>query len=321
MQKNNRFLRLFFCVKIISYSVNFNFLPVEILLALGLLNINQLTEIRLKSGQPVIIHYRGEYKYLNTGGADGNADGALICKDAEKILENAMGNSVYAYAEQLKYGFITIDGGIRIGIAGEYVTQGGTVISVRDVTSLNIRIPHEIRGCAEGIYGAVTAGGLKSTLLFSPPGYGKTTILRDLARLISVRQKLKVLIADERNEICGESGGLPSFGLGTTCDVIRGASKQFVFENAVRTMAPQVVITDEIYGNGDISALNFISECGLVFIASSHICEREKLKKIPSEYFVELTGIGARAQVYDKNFNFICDCDTVGSPRHGFDRR
>lgn len=301
--------------------MNLIFLPVDILLAVGLLNINQLTEIRLKSGQPVIIHYRGEYKYLNAGGASDSADGSIVCQDAEKILENAMENSVYAYAEQLKYGFITVDGGIRIGVAGEYVTQGESVISVRDVTSINIRIPHEVKGCAECIYKVITANNLKSSLIFSPPGYGKTTVLRDLARLISVKEKLKVLIADERNEICGAAKGKAAFELGVTCDFIRGANKQFVFENAVRTMGPQVIITDEIYGDDDIAALNFIAECGLIFIASSHICDKDKLKKIPADYYVGLTGIGAKAQVYDKDFNFICDCDTVGSARNGAFRR
>ncbi len=301
--------------------MNLLFLPADIALAVGLLNINQLTEIRLKSGQPVIIHYRGEYKYLNAGGACNSEQGAIICKDAEKILESGMENSVYAYAEQLKYGFVTVDGGIRIGIAGEYVTQGGSVISVKDVTSLNIRIPHEIIGCADNIFKTITQDGLKSTLVFSPPGFGKTTVLRDLARLISTQLKLKVLIADERNEICGVTDGKTPFKLGITCDYIRGANKRFVFENAVRTMGPQVIITDEIYGDGDIAALNFVAECGLIFIASSHISDADRLKRIPSGYFVGLTGIGAKAQVYDKDFNFICDCDTVCTARNSPFRR
>lgn len=301
--------------------MNLLFLPVDIALAVGQLNINQLTEIRLRCGQPVIIHYRGEYKYLNAGGASDGAKGAIICNEVEKVLERALANSVYAYAEQLKYGFVTVDGGIRIGIAGEFVTQGGTVISVKEVTSLNIRIPHEVIGCAETIFKAVTQDGLKSTLVYSPPGFGKTTILRDLARLVSTELKLRVLIADERNEISGTAGGKASFGLGENCDYIRGASKSFVFENAVRTMAPQVVITDEVYGDGDLSALNFIAECGLVFIASSHIRNRDRLKKIPADYFVGLTGIGAKAQVYDKDFNFVCDCDTFSTARNSSFRR
>lgn len=309
--------RLFFLRLKIEYNVNLTFLPAEILIAIGSLNINNLTEIRLKSGQPVIIHYNGEYKYLKQNGVCGEPSKAIVCSSAEMVLETAMGNSVYTYAEQLKYGFITVDGGVRIGIAAEYVTQNGNVISVREVTSLNIRIPHEAIGCAEEIFNAISQNGVKSTLIFSPPGYGKTTILRDLARLISVKSKLKVLIADERNEISGVSGGEIAFNLGLNCDIVRGADKRFVFENAVRTLSPQVVVTDEIYGNDDYSALEFINMCGLKVIATSHICDRQTLKKTKSEYFVELTGVAKKSYIYDKDFNFICDCNTFGTVRGG----
>lgn len=299
--------------KKIEYSVNLTFLPVEILIALGTLNINNLTEIRLKSGQPVIIHYRGEYKYLSRNGVCNDAKDAIVCASAEQVLERAMGNSVYTYAEQLKYGFITLDGGIRIGICAEYVTQNGNIISVRDITSLNIRIPHESIGCAEEIFNTISQKGIKSSIIFSPPGFGKTTICRDLARLISAKLKLKVLIADERNEISGVSFGTIAFNLGQTCDIVRGADKRFVFENAIRTMSPQVVITDEIYGKDDYLAVDFINRCGLTVIATSHICDKDILKSTKAEYYVELTGIAKKAKIYDKDFNFICDCNTFGT--------
>lgn len=296
--------------------MNFSYLPIEIQIALGALNLNIITEIRLKSGQPVIIAYGCEYKYLKHGGVSDSAAEAIVCNSAEKILERAMGNSVYAYSEQLKYGFITVDGGIRIGVAAEYVTQNGCIVSIRDVSSLSIRIPHEVIGCAERIYEVVMENGFGSTLIFSPPSYGKTTILRDLIRIISTNKIGRVLVADERNEICGNYYGVSTFTLGDNYDVVSGANKKFVFENSVRALSPKIIATDELYGD-DYLAVEFLNECGVSFLATSHVCDKKVLMRTCASYFVELGGIAKRARIYDKNFNTVCDCDTVGIARLG----
>lgn len=288
------------------------FLPQDLRDALSNLNINLLSEIRLRSGQPVIIQYGGEYKYINRLSVSDDPSHALVCVSAERILNSAMEKSVYAYAEQLKKGFITVDGGVRIGVAGEYVTQGDTVIAVKGVTSLNIRIPHEVVGIADKLSEAIFSDGLKSTLIFSPPGYGKTTLLRELTRKLSVGGKFNILVFDERNELSASNGEKIGFELGPNCDVIRGATKIRAFENAVRALRPQVIITDELGGSDDIAATRYAAECGITIFASSHTQDREMLKKLPFELFVELTGIGKTAVVYDKNFNFICNCATVG---------
>lgn len=290
--------------------MNLSFLPLQIQIAVNRLNLSDLSEIRLKSGQPVIIQYRGEYKYLK------QRDGEIVlCYNAQEILTSALGKDVYTYSEQLKFGFVTLDGGIRIGVGGEYVTQNDDIISVREVTSLNIRLPHEVVGCASAIYNSITKDGFKSTIIFSPAGFGKTTILRDLIRLVSTNAKKIILIADERNEICGIYNGRTSFEVGNFCDVVRGANKHFVFKNAVRTLSPQIIATDELFGESDYLSISFLNECGIDFIATSHCMDKNILLTTRAEYFVELTGVGKRAIVYDKNFNYICDCNTIGSVR------
>jgi stage III sporulation protein AA len=287
--------------------MNLKFLPDEILNALSNLNINFLSEIRIRKGQAVIIEYNGEYKYINNFGVSKDGHGKIIINDIDGILSAATGGSIYAYAEQLKLGFITLDGGIRIGIAAEYVCDGNKVIAVRHITSLNIRIPHDIAGCAIGIYKNAFNDGLKNLLIFSAAGYGKTTMLRDLARLIATKDKLNVLVFDERNEIAAFDSYNFAYNLGDRVDVVRGSVKLQSFENAVRAMKPHVIGCDELYGDDDIKAIELAIDCGIKVLASSHTQNRDKLKKLPFDCYAELVGIGKPPIVYDKNFTVIGD--------------
>lgn len=278
-----------------------SFLPQEINSGLSHINFNLLSEIRLRQGLPVVIEYCGEYGYLTATGFSKDGRQALIGNDISVVLSQAFGGNLFNYTEQIKNGFVTVGHGVRIGLAGEYVTEGGKVNTIRNLSSLNIRIPHDFTGCSNGICEKLFKDKPQSTLIFSKPGLGKTTMLRDIAKNLS-KKICNILVFDERNEIAAMDENGVGFELGNFVDVIRCHNKLSAISSAIRAMKPDVIITDELYGDSDISAIRYADDCGIAVIASSHICNPKILKTMPFEYFVKLTALNKPPEIYDKNF-------------------
>ena len=196
------------------------------------------------------------------------------------LLNNLMKFSYYAYEDDIAKGFITIDGGHRVGLCGKAVVEDGKVTLIRDISSLNIRYSREIIGCSDKIMPYVfnEQGNLCNLLIVSPPGCGKTTLLRDLARNISL-QGIKVGICDERSEIAGMSGGISAYTFGNAVDVLDGCPKASAMQMMVRAMSPQLLITDEIGTKADADAIRNCSGSGVKVICSMHGSCMEDLKK------------------------------------------
>lgn len=276
-----------------------DFLPQNVKNAIKNLNFHYLYELRIRANQAIMVNYDGNYRYLGEYGLAERAENGVRCSiyDIQDCVYRAGNYSVYSVEEQLKQGFITAENGERVGIAGEYVFEKGQPLSLRNFSSLCIRVPHEIIGSAQVIYDRCMCDKIRSVLLMSPPGLGKTTILRDLARILSEKSQKNILICDERGEIAVGD-------IGSTCDVMRYADKMTAFTSGIRAMRPDVIITDELSAV-DCAAVKKAMQAGIFVVASAHFSGMERLESSfvgLFERYVLLDGvkIGKIACIYDK---------------------
>lgn len=236
-------------------------------------------EIRLRVGRPVGIVANGVEKhvpYITT-----NAD-------ITSTIEVATQGSLHTALDSIKQGFITIRGGHRLGLCGSAVVQNGEVTLLRDISSINIRIAREKRGICEHFADKLYDGKrLYNTLVISPPGMGKTTVLRDMIRYFSDKG-VRVSVVDERGELAACHAGRPSLDVGKHTDVLDSCPKQTAVFMLLRAMGPQVIAVDEI--TDDISPVLAAQSCGVSLLATAH-GEKPKYKDIFERFvYIELQG-------------------------------
>lgn len=241
---------------------------------------NDVHEIRIKTDAPVAVRSFGqEYFISGNGRLTENEENSVICStdDIEYSFRAICDDSVYSFSREIKEGFITIPGGHRVGICGTAVTDEGTVKTVKNISSLNFRIARQVIGCADTIMRQVFSDGPAGLLIAGPPSSGKTTILRDLCRSLSHHYRVSVI--DERSEIAAVYCGEPQNDIGALSDIFDGYPKEDGIQTAVRVMAPDIIICDEIGSRGDIRALMNSLHTGVKIIAAVHAGSPEELSR------------------------------------------
>lgn len=220
-----------------------------------------IEEIRFRLGKPLRIR---------TSRKDIKCDYLIDEKDIRDTLEFATNHSAYAYGEEIRDGYITVEGGHRIGICGKTVYENNEIKTIRNISALNIRVAHDVKGCSCGIVEhLINNGDVLNTLIISTPGCGKTTLIRDITRIISDKG-INVSVVDERSEIAACYHGKPQNDVGECTDVMDSCPKKHGMIMMVRSMSPDVIVIDEVGSNDDAVAMEYAINSGCSVIATIH---------------------------------------------------
>lgn len=278
------------------------------------INWDGLEEIRVRIGWPVELIYGNHNEWL------GNYDSMIDRQCLDEMLNYITGYSLCAMEEELKQGYITFDGGHRIGITGHATYEGFgcendlQITSITEIGGLNIRIAHERKGCAEQIIPFIRNGdGIYNTIFFAAPGIGKTTCLRDAIRILSNGDEryrgIKVCVVDERSEIGACVNGKPQNDLGKRTDVLDACPKAIGMRMVLRSMSPEIIAVDELGKEEEFTLLEQIQCAGVKILGTMHAGDVEQVMRNPwittghqVERFIELIRLenGVREfRVYD----------------------
>lgn len=281
-----------------------------------------LQEIRLRVNGPLMLIYNNKEYFVSTDHRitlDRNSAYIIPQNEVRETMEYISNYSLYAYEDEIRQGFITIQGGHRVGIAGKTILEAERIKNIKHISFINIRLSHQVKGCGDKVMPyIINQNTIYHTLIISPPRCGKTTLLRDVIRQlsngVSTFTGLNVGVVDERSEIGACYMGIPQNELGIRTDILDCCPKVEGMMMLIRSMSPSIIAVDEVGSREDIEAIEYVINCGCKLIATVHGSSIDDIKNKP------ILGRMVREKIFER-YIILNNRGRVGNIEEIYDER